>query len=183
MFGLSVVSNSLQPHWLQHTRLPCPSVSPRACSNSCPLRWWCHSTSSSSVASFSSCFQSLPASGSFPMSRLFKSGGQSIGASVHMCKNELNSHWPHLSPAVCLWFSEPPPSDNNFSLSVSKPQSWNSLAVQWQGLCTSNAGVMGWIPGQRTKIPQASQCNQKSKQTKNHNLQGYLSIFKTGEAE
>ena len=76
------MSNSLQPHELQHARLPCPSLSPVACSNSCPLSWWCHLTISSSVAPFSSCPQSFPASGSFPISQLFTSGGQSIWASA-----------------------------------------------------------------------------------------------------
>ena len=71
---------TLQPHGLQHARLPCPSPSPGACSNSCPLSQWCHPTISSSVVPFSSCLQSFPASGSFPMSWLFASGGQSIGA-------------------------------------------------------------------------------------------------------
>ena len=59
--------DSLQPHGLQYTRLPCPSLSPGVCWNPCPLSWWCHPTISSSVASFSSCLQSFPASGSFPM--------------------------------------------------------------------------------------------------------------------
>ena len=68
-------------HGLQHARLPYPSPSPRACSNSCPLNGWCHPTISSSVILYSSCPQSFPESGSFPMSRLFTSGGQSIGAS------------------------------------------------------------------------------------------------------
>ena len=68
--------------WLQHTRLPCPSLSPGACSNSCPLSQWCHPTISSSVVPFSSCPQSFPAPGSFQMSSLFASGGQSIGASA-----------------------------------------------------------------------------------------------------
>ena len=72
----------LWPHGLQHTRLPCPSLFPRVCSNSCPLKRWCHPTSSSSVTPLSSCLQSFPASGSFPVSQLFPSGGQSIGASV-----------------------------------------------------------------------------------------------------
>ena len=75
------MSNSLQPHGLQHTRLPCPSPSPRAWSNSCPLRQWCHPTISPSVIPFS-CLQSFPASGSFLKSQLFASGGQSIGASA-----------------------------------------------------------------------------------------------------
>ena len=70
------------PHGLQHTRLPCPSLSPWDCSNSCPSSWWHHPTISSSVNPFASCHQSLPASGSFPMSQLFASGGQRIGASA-----------------------------------------------------------------------------------------------------
>ena len=69
-------------HGLQHPRLPCPSLSPRVCSNSCPLSQQCHRTISSSVTPFSSCLQSFPASGSFPMTQLFTSGGQTIGASV-----------------------------------------------------------------------------------------------------
>ena len=81
-FSLSVVSNSLQPHGLQHTRLPCPSPSTRACSNSCSLSRLCHTTVSSSVVPFSSHLQSFPASGSFQMSQLFASGGQSIGVSA-----------------------------------------------------------------------------------------------------
>ena len=64
------------------TRLPCPSPAPGVCSNSCALSWWCHPTISSSVVPFSSCLQSFPASGSFPMSRLFSSSGKSIGASA-----------------------------------------------------------------------------------------------------
>ena len=69
-FSHSVVSDSLQPHGLQHTRLPCPSPPPRAYSNSCPSSWWCHPTISSSVVLFS-ILQSFPASGSFPMSQFF----------------------------------------------------------------------------------------------------------------
>ena len=76
------MSNSLWPHGLQHTRLPCPSPTPGACSNSCPLSQWCHPTISSSVVLFSSYLQSFPASGSFPMSQFFASDGQSIGAST-----------------------------------------------------------------------------------------------------
>ena len=78
-FSLSVVSDSLWPHGLQHARPPCPSPTPRAYSNSCRLSWWCHPTISFSVVPFSSHLQSFRASGSFPMSRLFTSGGQSIG--------------------------------------------------------------------------------------------------------
>ena len=82
LFSHSVVSDSLWPRGLQHTRLPCPSPTPRACSNSSPLSPWCHSTISSSVVPFSSCLQSFPASGSFQMNQFFTSGGQSIGVSA-----------------------------------------------------------------------------------------------------
>ena len=75
------MSDSLQPHVLQHARLPCPSLSPGACSNSCPLSLWSHLTISSSVIPFC-CLQSFPASGSFPMRQFFESGGQSIRVSA-----------------------------------------------------------------------------------------------------
>ena len=81
-FSHSFVSNSFQPHGLQHTRPPCLSPTPRVYSNSCPLSWWCHPTISSSVVPFSSCLQSFPASGSFPVSQFFTSGAQSIGFSA-----------------------------------------------------------------------------------------------------
>ena len=80
-FSHSVMSNSLWPYGLQHARLPCPSPAPRVCSNSCPLSQWCHPTISSSIIPFS-CLQSSPVSGSFSNSRLFASGGQSIGTSA-----------------------------------------------------------------------------------------------------
>ena len=82
LFSHSVVSDSLWPQGLQHTRLPCPSPSPRVCSNSCPSSRWCHPTILSSVIPFSSWLQSFPASGSFLMSQLFASGDQSTGASA-----------------------------------------------------------------------------------------------------
>ena len=81
-FSCSDMSNSLGPHGLQHTMLPCPSPTPEAYPNSSPSSWWCHPTISSSVIPFSSCLQSFPASGSFPMSQFFTSGGQSIGISA-----------------------------------------------------------------------------------------------------
>ena len=81
-FSCLIVSNSLWPLGLQHTRLPCPSPSPGVCSNSRPLGLWCHPIISSSVTPFFSCLQSFPSSGSFPTSQLFISGGQSIGASA-----------------------------------------------------------------------------------------------------
>ena len=81
-FSPSVMSDSLKPHGLQHTRPPCPSPTPGVYSNSHPLSQWCHPNISSSVVPFSSCPQSFPASGSFPMSQFFASGGQSIGISA-----------------------------------------------------------------------------------------------------
>ena len=81
-FSRSIVSDSLWPHELKHTGLPCPSPTPGVHPNPCPLSWWCHPTISFSVVPFSSCPQSLPASGSFPMSQLFKSGGPSIRVSA-----------------------------------------------------------------------------------------------------
>jgi len=81
-FSHSVVSDSLWPHRLQHARLPCPSPTCKAWSNSCPLSWWCHPTISSSVIPCSFCLQTFPASGSFPKSQFTASGSQSIGASA-----------------------------------------------------------------------------------------------------
>ena len=81
-FSHSVVSDSLWPHGLQHARLPCPSPTPGACSVLCPSSLWCHPTISSSVIHFFSCLQSFPASGSFPVSQFFTSGGQSVGVSA-----------------------------------------------------------------------------------------------------
>ena len=81
-FSHSVMSHSLRPHEPQHARPPCPSPTPGVYPNSCPLSWWCHPTISSSVVSFSSHPQSFPASGSFQMSQVFTSGGQSIGVSA-----------------------------------------------------------------------------------------------------
>ena len=82
LFSHSVMSDSLQPHGLQHTCLPCPSLSPRVCLNSCSLNLRCHVAISSSVIPFSSCPQSFPALQSSPKSWLFTSGGQSFGASA-----------------------------------------------------------------------------------------------------
>ena len=86
----SVMSKSLWPHGLQHTRLPCPSPNPETCSNSCPSSQWCHPTISSSVIPFSSCLQSFPASGSFPVSQFFALDGQSIGVSTSASVLPLN---------------------------------------------------------------------------------------------
>ena len=93
LLSCSVVS-TLWPHGLQHTRLSSPSPTPRACSNSCPLRW-CHpAITSSSVAPFSSLLQSFPASGSFPMSQFFTSAGQSIGGSASVLPMNIQDWFP-----------------------------------------------------------------------------------------
>ena len=91
-FSHSVMSNSLWPHGLQHPRLPCPSPTPRAYSNSCPLSQWCHPTISSSVIPFSSCLQPFPASGCFSVNQFFASGGQSIGDLASVSSSPFNEH-------------------------------------------------------------------------------------------
>ena len=93
-FSHSVVFGSLWPHGLQHARLPCPSPSPGACSNSYPLSQWCHLTVSSSVVPFSSCLQSFPASGCFQMNQVFASGGQSTGASASVLPMNIQDWFP-----------------------------------------------------------------------------------------
>ena len=95
-FGSSVMSDFLWPHVSQHTRPPCPSQTPRTYSNSCPLSQWCHLAISSSVVPFS-CLQSFPTSGSFLMSRLFTSGGQSTGVSASVSVLPMNTQdWSSL---------------------------------------------------------------------------------------
>ena len=90
-FSRSVMSDCLRPHESQHARPPCPSPTPRVHSNSCPSSWWCHPAISSSVIPCSSCPQSLPASGSFPVSQPFTWGGQSIGVSASTSILPMNS--------------------------------------------------------------------------------------------
>ena len=94
LFSHLVVSNSLQPHGLQHARLLCTSLSPKVCPNSCPLSWWCHPTIPSSVVPFSSCHQSFPASGSFSMSQFFTPGSQNIGASASVLPVNIQGWFP-----------------------------------------------------------------------------------------
>ena len=93
LFSHSVISDSLHPCGLQHARLPCPSPSSGTCSNSCPLNWWCHPTISSSVTPFSYP-QSFPAPESFPMTWLFASDGQNIGASASICPMSIQGWYP-----------------------------------------------------------------------------------------
>ena len=99
------MSDSLRLHGLQHARPPCPSPTPRVHPNPCPLSWWCHPTISSSVIPFCSCLQSFPASGSFPTSQLFTSGGQSIGVSASASVLPMNiQDW---FPLVNRWGASP----------------------------------------------------------------------------
>ena len=103
-FSCSVVSDSLRPHEPQHARPSCPSPTPGVHPNPCPLSRWCHPTISSPVVPFSSCPQSFPASGSFPMNQLFTSGGQSTGVSASTSVLPMNTQdW---SPLVWTgWIS------------------------------------------------------------------------------
>ena len=102
-FSQSVVSDSFRPHELQHARPPCPSPTPGVYSNPCPSSRWCHPTISSSVVPFSSCPQSLPASGSFPMTQLFTWGGQSIGVSASAPVLPMNiQDWSPLGWTGCI---------------------------------------------------------------------------------
>ena len=113
-FSRSVLSDSLWPHGLQHARPPYPSPSPGACSNSCPSSWWCHPTISSSIAPFSSRLQSFPASGSFPMSWFFASGGHSIGASA-----SASDQW--ILPSYFLLMKDRTPVQETSNSSLSWP--------------------------------------------------------------
>ena len=128
-FSRSVVSNSLWLHGLQDTRLPCPSPTPRACSNSC-LSQWCHPTISSSVVPFSSYFQSFPESGSFQMSQFFASGGQSVGisASLQVIPMNIQSWFPlgWLVGSPCSPCSPRDSQESSPNTTVQKPQfsSW-----------------------------------------------------------
>ena len=104
-FSHSVVANSLRAHGLQHARLPCPSPTPRAYSNSRPSSQWCHPTISSSAIYFSSCLQPFPASGSFPVSQFFASGGQSIGTSASVLQVNIQDWFPlRLTDWISLQF-------------------------------------------------------------------------------
>ena len=128
------MSDSLQPHGLQHARLPCPSVSPRLCSTLCPLSRYCHPTISSSVSLFSYCLQSLPASGFFPMSWLFTSGSQSIGtsASASVLPMIIQGCFPlGLSALISLLSS---PRDSQESSPAPQFKSINSSAISF--LCS-----------------------------------------------
>ena len=160
-FSHSLVSDSLQPHGLQHARLPCPSTTLGACSNSCSLSRWCYPTISSSVVPFSSCLQSFPASGSFHMSQIFPSDGQSSGASALASVLSMNAQgWFLLGLTTLIslqpkWFSQesfPTPQFKNINSLVlsflydstltSIHNYWKSLSFGYMDLCRqSNVSV------------------------------------------
>ena len=141
MFGRSVMSDSLQPHGLQHARLPCLSPTPRACSNSCPWSQWCHPTISSSVVPFSSCPQSSPAWGSFLMSQLFESAGQSIGASASASVLPMNI-WDRFPLGWTGWISlQSKGLSRVFSnTTVQKHQFFGAQPALW-----SNSHIRTWL--------------------------------------
>ena len=137
----SVMSDSLWPHGLQNIRFPCPSLSPGFCSNSCPLSQRCHPSFSSFVAYFSSCPQSFPASGSFPMSQLFTSSGQSTGASVSsfqwIFRADFPQDWLVWSPCCPRDSQESSPapqfkSINSFVLNFLYGPTLTSIHDYWQ---------------------------------------------------
>ena len=147
------MSDFLQPHGVQHTRLRYPSLSFRVCLNSCPLSQWCHPTISSSVAPFSSYPQSFPQSGYFPMSQLFASGGQSFGASASALVLPMNiQSWFTLGLTGLISLQSKGFSRVFSSTNIWKHQFFSNLPSLWcsgsvgeESAC--NAGDLGSIPG------------------------------------
>ena len=140
VFSHSVMSDSLWPHGLQHTRLPCPSPFPEACSNLCPLSQWCHPAISFSVVPFSSCPQSFPASGSFPVSQFFASGGQSTRPSASASVLLINiQDW--LPLGLMVW-SPCSPRDSQESSPTPQLKSINSST---QPSLWSNSHTHTWL--------------------------------------
>ena len=139
-FSRSVVSDSLRPHELQHARPPCLSPTPGVYPNSWPLRRWCHPAISSSVIPFFSCPQSLPASGSFPMSQLFTSGGQSIGVSASVSVLPMNTQdWSPLGWTGWIFLQSKGPSRVFSNITVQNNQFFGAqLSSQ------SNSHIHAW---------------------------------------
>ena len=129
-FSRSVMSNSLQPHGLQHTRLPCPLPPPGACSNSSPLNRGCHPTISSSAVPFSFCLQSFPASSSFPMSQLFASVGQSIAASASVLPMNIQGR-SHLGLTGWISLQSKGLSRVFFNTTIQKQQFFSTQLSLW----------------------------------------------------
>ena len=141
LFSPSVVYDSLQPCGLQHTRLPCPSPSPRTCSNSCPLSRWCPPTILSSLIPLYSCLQSFPASESFPVSWLFTSGGQSIGisASASVLPTNIQNWFPLVLTGLISLLSK------GLSRVSSKPQLEKHQFFGTQLSLWSNSHIHTWL--------------------------------------
>ena len=132
------MSDSLPPHGLQHTRLPCPSLSPGVYSNSCPLSQWCYPTISSSVISFSSCPQSFPALRPFPMSQLFASGGRNISASVSASTFPMNIQgWFPLELTGWIFLQSKGLSRVFSNTTVQKHQFFSTQPSLWSNFFTS----------------------------------------------
>ena len=141
LFSQSVVSNSLWLHGLQHLRLPCSSPSTGACSNSCPLSQWCHPIILSSIIPFSSYPQSFPASGSFLMSWLFTSGGQSIGASASASVLPMNiQDWFPLGLTGLIFLQSKGLSRVSSNNTVQKRQFFSAQTSLW-----SNSHTHTWL--------------------------------------
>ena len=139
-FSHSVESDSLQPHGLQHARIPCPSPTPGACSNSCLSSQWCHPTISSSVIPCS-CPQSFPASGSFPVSQFFTSGSQSIGVSASGSVLPLNiQDWFPLGWTGWISLQSKGLSRVFSNLTVQKHQFFGAQPSLW-----SNSHIFTWL--------------------------------------
>ena len=140
-FSQQVMSDSLQPHGIQHARLPCLSPSPGVCPSSYPLNWWCHPTVLSSVALFSFCLQSFPASASFPVSWLFTPGGQSIGtsASASVLPVSIQSWFP-LGSTGWISLQSKGLSRVFSSTTVQKHQFFGALPSLW-----SNPHIRTWL--------------------------------------
>ena len=137
-FSHSVVSSSLWPHGLQHTRFPCSSPTPRAYSNSWQSSWWCHPTISSSLIPFSSCLQSFPASGSFPMSQFFASGGPSIGSSASALPMNIQDWFPLGSTGLISL---------QFHISINVYGQWTTVMYMLHAqLCSALSNLMDCSP-------------------------------------
>ena len=168
LFSRSVVSNSLWPNGLQHARLPCPSPTPGAYSNSCPLSWWCHATISSFVMLFSSCLQSCPASGSFLVSQFFTLGGQNFGASVSESVPPVNiQDWFPLGLTGLISLQSKGLSSIFSSTTVWKHQFFSTKRLpwwlRWLSVCLQygRPGCDPWVrkfPGERNGNPLQYYC-------------------------
>ena len=139
------MSDSLQPHGLQHARLPCPSLSPWVCSSPCPLSQWCHPTLASSVAPFSSCPQSFPASRSFPVSQLSSTGGQSIEASAPASALPINSQVLFPSALTGLISLLSKGLSRVFNTTVRKHQFFGTQSFLWSNSHICTILEHGWL--------------------------------------